>query len=96
MLLRKHLRLTHEHGYTYTVQMKNITLSVDEKVLTAVRRYAAERDSSVNRLVRDFLSRIAHSEDRARKARSRIQGLSRCSRARAGAMSWKRDELHDR
>ena len=35
--------------------MKNATLSVDEGVLAVVRRYAAERDSSVNRLVREFL-----------------------------------------
>jgi hypothetical protein len=76
--------------------MKNITLSVDEKVLAAVRRYAAEHDSSVNGMVREFLSRIADSEDRARKARSRIAELSRRSRARLGRINWKRDELHDR
>ena len=48
--------------------MKNVTLSVDEKILAAVRRYAVERDSSVNALVRDFLAEIATREDRARKA----------------------------
>lgn len=84
------------HSYTYTVCMKNITLSVDEKVLAAVRRYAAEHDSSVNGLVREFLNRIASSEDRAQKARSRIAELSRRSPARIGAITWKRDELHDR
>jgi hypothetical protein len=76
--------------------MKNITLSVDEKVLAAVRRYAAEHDSSVNGLVREYLQRIAVSEDRARMARSRIRELSRRSPARIGAITWKRDELHDR
>ena len=76
--------------------MKNITLSVDEKVLTAVRRYAAERESSVNGLVREYLARIAASEDRARMARSRIRELSSRSPARIGAITWKRDELHDR
>ena len=34
--------------------MKNITLSVDEKVLAAVRRYAVEHESSVNGLVREY------------------------------------------
>jgi hypothetical protein len=76
--------------------MKNITLSVDEKVLAAVRRYAAERDSSVNGLVREFLGRIADSSDRARNARLRIAELSSRSPARIGAVTWKRDELHDR
>ncbi len=76
--------------------MKNITLSVDEKVLAAVRRYAAERDSSVNSLVREFLGRISQSEDRARNARRRIRQLSNRSRARMGSRSWSREELHDR
>ncbi len=76
--------------------MKNITLSVDEKVLAAVRRYAAEHDSSVNGLVREFLSRIANSNDRARKARLRIKELSERSPARIGAITWNRDGLHER
>ena len=76
--------------------MKNITLSMDEKVLAAVRRYAAEHDSSVNGLVREFLNRIANREDRARKARLRIRELSGRSHARIGAITWNRDELHER
>ncbi len=76
--------------------MKNITLSVDERVLAAARRYAAERDTSVNGIVREFLNSIAVSQDRARKARARIKELSRRSPARIGGITWKRDELHDR
>jgi len=62
--------------------VKNITLSVDENVLKAVRRYAAERDSSVNKFVREFLAGVSEREDRARNARLRIQELSRHSTAR--------------
>ncbi len=76
--------------------MKNITLSVDEKVLAAARRYALAHDSSVNGLVREFLNQIANSEDRARNARLRIAELSRRSPARIGTITWKRDELHER
>jgi hypothetical protein len=78
------------------VGMKNITLSVDEQVLAAVRRYAAERDSSVNGMVREFLVEIAQREDRARGARARLRKLSNRSSARIGMRSWGRDELHDR
>ena len=85
-----------EHSYTYTVFMSNITLSVDDKVLAAVRRYAAEHESSVNALVREFMDQIARSSDRARKARSRIRLLSRRSPARIDAIAWTRDDLHDR
>lgn len=86
-----HNAVTHKLCY-----MKNITLSVDEAVLSTVRRYAAEHDSSVNALVREHLSQIAQREDRARKARMRIRELSKESTACIGKISWKRDELHDR
>jgi len=76
--------------------MKNITLSVDEKVLMAVRRYAAERDSSVNALVREFLTSVSERENRARTARLRILDLSRRSKARVGPKSWSREGLHER
>ena len=76
--------------------MKNITLSVDETVLTVVRRYAAEQGCSVNALVREYLSGLAERQDRARKARQSLRRLSNKSTARIGAKSWNRAELHER
>jgi len=76
--------------------MKNITLSVDENVLAEVRRYAAERNATVNGLVRDFLTSIAAREDRARNVRKRIRELSSHSAGRIGSKSWSRDDLHER
>lgn len=76
--------------------MKNITLSIDEGTLQAVRRYAAERNTSVNALVRELLTGIAKREDRASKARHRIRELSDESSARIGSKSWSREELHAR
>ncbi len=84
------------HSFTYTVVMKNITLSVDEKVLAIVRRQAAEQNSSVNALVRDYLTNLAAQEDRANLARSRLRELSAQSRGRLGRKTWTRDDLHDR
>ena len=76
--------------------MKNITLSIDEDVVCTVRRYAAEHGSTVNALVRDFLTGIADREDRASKAGQRIRQLSEQSTARVGSRSWTREELHER
>ena len=76
--------------------MKNITLSVHEEVLAKVRRYAAERDSTVNALVREYLTGLATREDRAREARARRHALSERSPARIEGRSWTRDDLHDR
>jgi hypothetical protein len=76
--------------------MRNITLSVDEDVLTAVRRHAAERNSTVNALVREYLTNLAAHQDRAGRARARLRQLSKQSQGRLGKKTWSRDDLHDR
>ncbi|MDZ7840129.1 MAG: DUF6364 family protein [Gammaproteobacteria bacterium] len=76
--------------------MKNITLSIDEEVLAEVRRYAAERKTSVNALVRDYLTRTARHADRASQARKRIRELSEQSQARLDSVRFDRDALHER
>ena len=76
--------------------MKNITLSIDEKVLASVCRYAAQQGSSVNALVREFLFGISHRQDRASQARKRLEEMSGKSKARIGPLSWSRDDLHER
>ncbi len=76
--------------------MKNITLSIDEQILAEVRRYAAERDTTVNAMVRDYLTRISEHSDRAGHARRRIRELSESSQARIGSAQWQRDDLHAR
>jgi hypothetical protein len=76
--------------------MRNVTLSVEDDVLRAARRYAAERETSVNGLVREFLRDLAAREDRARQARQQIRRLARRSRAELGPKAWTRDDLHAR
>jgi hypothetical protein len=76
--------------------MKNITLSVDEEVLAAVRRHAAERNSTVNALVREYLTNLASHQDRANRARARLRQLSTRSHGRLGKKTWSREDLHER
>jgi hypothetical protein len=76
--------------------MKNITLSVEEQVLERVKVYAAEHRTTVNALVRNYLERIARSEDRAREAMRELRALSDRSTAEVGPITWRRDELYDR
>ena len=76
--------------------MKNITLSVEEDVLAAARRYASEQNSTVNALVRDYLTRLAQHDSRAKRARARIRQLSEESTGRLGKKTWSRDDLHER
>lgn len=44
------------------MEVKNITPSVYEKVLVAVGRHAMERNSSLNALVRDYLTKLTGRE----------------------------------
>jgi hypothetical protein len=76
--------------------MKNITLSVDEDVLAAVRKHAAERNCSVNSLVRDYLTSLAARDNRVNVARSRMRRLSERSGGKLGQKTWTRDDLHER
>ena len=69
---------------------------MDENVLATVRRYAAERNSTVNALVRESLAGLAPHEDRAKRARARLRQLSAQSQGRLGKKTWTREDLHGR
>ena len=74
--------------------MKNITFSVDEEVLQAARQYAASMNSSVNALLRAYLTELANRKNAADGARKRIRAMSARSTARIGSGSWKREDLY--
>lgn len=76
--------------------MKNITLSVEDDVLATVRKYAAANNTTVNALVRDYLSRVARLETNASKAREELLKLAEKSTLDLGDWKWNREELYDR
>ncbi|MGJ3243565.1 MAG: DUF6364 family protein [Opitutales bacterium] len=75
--------------------MKNITMRVDEDVLTQARKVAAEQSTSVNALVRDFLEDLSRRESRKQTARREILDLCRRSKATVGGRTWTRDDLYE-
>jgi hypothetical protein len=78
--------------------MKNITLAVDDEVLAAVRKLAAEKNTTVNGLVRDYLTSLAEQvrKDAAARARKELVRLSEESTAGMGDWKWNREDLYDR
>jgi hypothetical protein len=76
--------------------MKNLTIALDEATLRDARRIAAERSTSLNNLIREFLERLAVRESQSRTARQRIAQLCRESNAEVGERHWNRDDLHER
>ncbi|MEN8162647.1 MAG: ribbon-helix-helix protein, CopG family [Acidobacteriota bacterium] len=76
--------------------MKNVTIALDEALLREVRGIAADRSTSLNALIREFLRELSESESKAVQARKRIVELCRASQAEVGSGNWTRDELHER
>ncbi len=76
--------------------MRNVTIALDETTLRESRRIAAERSTSLNALIREFLERLTQRESQSRAARRRIAELCRDARAEVGARTWTRDALHER
>ncbi len=76
--------------------MQRVTIAIDGTTLREARRIAAERSTTLNGLIREFLERLTFRESRLREARRRILELSRRSRAEVGAQAWTRDDLQGR
>ncbi len=76
--------------------MKNVTIALDESLLREARRIAAERSTTLNAMIREYLQELAERESQAVQARHRIVELCRESRAEIGPRTWTRDELHER
>ena len=75
---------------------KNITLAIDEDLLDKIRVIAALEKTTVNAMVRDFLTRAAEKRNRTAKIRKRLAQRSRQSEGRVGPVTWSRDDLHER
>ena len=75
--------------------MKNITLAVDDQVLARVRVVAAERKTSVNGLVRDYLTGLADQSARRAETRRQLRELIDNTQARLSPdFVWNREELY--
>ena len=76
--------------------MKNITVSIDDDLCRRARIKAAERDTSVSAVVREFLIHFCGGEtEYERRKRLEQETLSAITAFR-GSDRLSRDELHDR
>ncbi|MGE5361548.1 MAG: DUF6364 family protein [Bacteroidales bacterium] len=76
--------------------MPNITVSLDDDVYRRARIRAAERNTSVSALVRDFLNELGSGEtDFERRKRLQDEVVASIGRFRARDR-LERDEVHDR
>jgi hypothetical protein len=76
--------------------VRNITVSLPEEVYRTARIKAAERDTSLSSLVRDFLLKLGQEEsDFERRKRLQAEVLASVRRFRAGDR-LKREAVHER
>lgn len=84
----------HAAGYSDTV--KNVTVSLPDEVYTRARVKAAERDTSLSALVREFLMKLSQEEsDADRRKRLQADVFSSIKRFRARDR-LSRNAVHDR
>lgn len=76
--------------------MKNITVSLPDEIYRKARIKAAERDTSVSALVREFLINLGEEEsDFEHRKRLQDEVLASIKNFRAGDR-LSREEIHDR
>lgn len=75
---------------------QNLTLVIDEDLLLAARKIALDRRTSVNQLVREYLTTLVEEASRKRLARARLTKAFETGLVEVGDRTWTRDELHER
>ena len=76
--------------------MANLTITIDDDLLRKARIRALEQGTSVNAILRDYLTAFAGAGDAQARALADLLALSCASTARRGSATWTRDELHER
>lgn len=73
----------------------NVTLSVDEDLIARARRFAEQRGTSLNQLIRDYLEELTAREARY-TALAELESLWKREPGGSGGRTWDRDSLYDR
>ncbi len=76
--------------------MRNITISLDDETAAWARRLAAERDTSVSRLVADLLAEKRRSGEAYQAAKRQFFARTLRPLSRPGDRYPTREELYDR
>jgi plasmid stability protein len=80
----------------YTVTVRNITVTVDDDIYRRARIKAAEQDTSVSALVREFLIDFARGESETERLKREEQSLRAQIRRFDASDRLTRDEIHAR
>ena len=78
---------------------KNLTLAVDEELLERFRLHAAERKTSVNALIRQYMEERTGLSQKRQEARARMAAMARANAAEdqpgeEGGWRWRREDCY--
>lgn len=76
--------------------MANLTIVVDDELLRRARIRAAELETSVNAILREYLHGWAADREARAQAVAALLNRSRAARSARRGRAWRRDDLHDR
>jgi plasmid stability protein len=76
--------------------MKNITVSVDDETYRRARMKAAEKDTSVSAMVREFLNEVAGEESRFERLKRQEERIRDSIKDFSASDRLGRDELYTR
>ena len=81
-----------------TLSTRNVTLALPKRVLQRVKVIAAQRGTSISRLLVETLEQVADRDEAYERARTRaLDSLKRPpDLGTRGRPTWTRDDLHER
>ena len=75
---------------------QNLTLAIEKETLLQARKYALEHGTTVNQLVRDYLTGLTGLDAGRELARQRMLDAMDRGICKIGPITWKREELYER
>lgn len=75
---------------------RNLTLQLDEEVITSTKVIAVQRGTSVSAMVAQYLREIAQDAERYEYAKQQALQLMANAEGHGGHISWRREDLYDR
>jgi plasmid stability protein len=76
--------------------LANVTLALDDALLRKARVKAVHENTSVNAVIRDFLTVWVDDERERAAAVERLRAALDASVYDSAGVTWSRDELHER
>jgi len=76
--------------------MANVTVKIDDELLAKARLLAAQRNTSINAIVKQKLEEFVATDLKREATLRGLEDFYARSRARVGKKTWSRDEVHER